>query len=75
MAVLGVHAAIPASAIPQVLVPVQACAYCWYTLHAHDGQPFPARLSSTICAEHEAWIRRQRGMRLRGVPEPASTRV
>jgi hypothetical protein len=56
---LGVHAALPADRIPLVASPVHACAYCWRAGHAQDGVPFPARLSSTICPSHLAWVREQ----------------
>lgn len=40
--------------IPPVASPVERCAWCWPVLH--PGVPYPGQWSSTICAEHSAWI-------------------
>lgn len=39
---------------PMVARPIEQCAWCWP--HVHPGQPYPEEWSSTMCAEHAAWM-------------------
>jgi len=40
--------------IPATSAPVIDCCYCWYVVN--PGMPFPESWSSTICADHSAWL-------------------
>jgi hypothetical protein len=41
------------SEILVVAKPIEACCYCWYTMHGDE--PYPD-VSSTICEPHTAWV-------------------
>ena len=55
--ILTPHPHMAPARIPPVVVPVEACCYCWYVLH--PTRAYPAEWSSTICTEHNIWIRAQ----------------